>query len=307
MRFGILGPLEVSDDEGRPLPLAAPKQRAVLAILLLHANEVVSSDRLTEDLWAGEAPASAVKSLQVHVSRLRRALSDAAGPSAERLVTVAGGYLMRVAPGEFDAELFERLTGEASALIDVGDHEHALRKLRPALDLWRGRPLSDFEYDSFAQPEIARLSELRVVAIEQRISAELALGREGQVVGELERLVREHPYRERLRGQLMLALYRSGRQAEALQAYRDTRSFLTDELGLEPSIELRNLHEAILAQDPSLLGVRGNRLTALPRCRLGSAASARRRTCRPQSRASWDGSGSARSSVSCSSAHIAAS
>ncbi|MBO0712824.1 MAG: winged helix-turn-helix domain-containing protein, partial [Acetobacteraceae bacterium] len=143
MRFGILGALQVTDDVGRPLALAAPKQRAVLTILLLHANEFVSSDRLAEDLWAGMAPASAAKSLQVHVSRLRRALSHAPDSPEERLVTVAGGYLMRVLPGELDAELFERVTAEASALIDVGDRESALAKLRLALDLWRGRPLSD--------------------------------------------------------------------------------------------------------------------------------------------------------------------
>jgi DNA-binding SARP family transcriptional activator len=248
MRFGILGPLEVADDGGRRLELRGRKQPSVLAILLLHANEVVSPDRLVEDLWSGRGPATAATSLQAHVSRLRRALGD-----DRRIVTTAGGYLIRVAPGELDRERFEGLVEEGDAAISTGDSELAFEKLREALSLWRGPPLSDFQYDSFAQAEIARLEELHVRAVEQRVEAELALGREGQVVGELERLVLGHPYRERLRGQLMLALYRTGRQAEALDAYRKARATLVEELGIEPSTELRELHDAVLAQDPSLL------------------------------------------------------
>lgn len=227
-------------------------QRAVLAILLLHANEAVTSDRLVEALWAGDPPASAAKSLQVHVSRLRRALGSGRRDDGERLVTAAGGYLLRVLPGELDGERCERLLEEGHELAAAGRWELAEKKLREALELWRGQPLSEFEYESFAQAEIARLSELRMVAVEQRIDAELALGRGRQVIGELELLVRAHPYREQLRGRLMLALYRSGRQAEALEAYRDARSALVQELGIEPSAELRELHAAILAQEASL-------------------------------------------------------
>ena len=247
MRFGILGPLEVADEGGRTLELGGHKQRSVLGILLLHANEAVSPDRLVGDLWSGRPPASAATSLQAHVSRLRRALDD-----DRRIVTTGGGYVIRVTRGELDRERFERLIEEGSAAISLEDWDLAAGRLRDALGLWRGPPLSDFRYDSFAQAEIARLEELHVGALEQRIEAELALGQEAQVVGDLERLAREHPYRERLRGQLMLALYRTGRQAEALAAYRKARSVLVEELGIEPSPELRELHEAILTQDPSL-------------------------------------------------------
>ncbi len=228
--------------------------RAVLALLLLRANEVVSRDQLVEELWAGAPPASGAKGLHVHVSRLRRAL--AAGyvdRGEERLVTTAGGYRLRVGPDELDVQRCERLIGEGRLLLAAGRPEQALAALSGALELWRGSVLSDFQYDAFAQGEIARLSELRGAVLEERIAVEMLLGREAQVLGELERLVREYPYRERLRGQLMLALYRTGRQAEALAAYRAARSALVDELGIEPSVELRQLHEAILAQDETLL------------------------------------------------------
>jgi DNA-binding SARP family transcriptional activator len=250
MRFGILGPLEVADDEGHEVVVAAPKQGAVLAILLLHANEVVSSDRLVEELWSGEPPARAAKNLQVHVSRLRRVLGGRG--SGERLVTVGGGYSLRVAPGELDSGEFESLIEEGSASLDAGRPESAAETLRAALGLWRGGPLSDFQYESFAQSEVARLGELHLTAVEQRIRADLTLGREALVIGELEQLVRDHPYRERLHAHLMLALYRAGRQADALEAYRNARAALVDELGIEPSAELRELHAAILAQEASL-------------------------------------------------------
>ena len=254
MRFGILGPLQVIGDDGRELALGGRMPRAVLALLLLRANEVVSSDQLVEELWAGAPPASGAKGLHVHVSRLRRALAAGhSDPDGERLVTTAGGYVLRVGPEELDVQRCERLIGEGRSLLAAGRPDQALAALSGALELWRGDVLADFQYDAFAQGEIARLGELRAAVLEERIAVEMLLGREAQVLGELERLVRDYPYRERLRGQLMVALYRTGRQAEALAAYRAARSALVDELGIEPSVELRQLHEAILAQDRALL------------------------------------------------------
>src|ERR1700760_637656 len=254
MRFGILGPLQVISDDGRELALGGRMPRAVLALLLLRANEVVSSDQLVEELWAGAPPASGAKGLHVHVSRLRRALAAGhSDPDGERLVTTAGGYVLRVGPEELDVQRCERLIGEGRSLLAAGRPDQALAALSGAVELWRGDVLADFQYDAFAQGEIARLGELRAAVLEERIAVEMLLGREPQVLGELGRLVRDYPYRERLRGQLMLALYRTGRQAEALAAYRAARSALVDELGIEPSVELRQLHEAILAQDRALL------------------------------------------------------
>ena len=250
MEFRILGPLQVVNDAGLELALGGRKPRSVLAVLLLDAGEVVSSDRMVEELWAGEPPPTAAKSLQVHVSRLRRALRDG---GVDRLQTLAGGYVLQVEPGELDAVRFQRLVEEGNDLSATGDHEPALAAFDAAIELWRGHPLADFEYDSFAQADIARLSELHVAAVEQRIAGELALGRDGRAIAQLEQFVREHPYRERLRVQLMLALYRTGRQADALEAYRDARTALVEELGIEPSTELRELHEAILNQDPLLM------------------------------------------------------
>ena len=252
MEFRILGPLEVTD-QGREPAIAANKQRALLAILLLHANEVVSSDRLIEELWGERPPASAAKSLQVYVSRLRHALEGDRGNGTDGVILTRGhGYLVRVGPGELDLSLFERLVEEGGEALADGVPERALERLRDALALWRGSPLAEFAYEPFAQQAIARLEELHLTALEQRIEAELALGRGAQLVGELESLVELHPYRERLRAQLMLALYRSGRQAEALQAYQAARRALVDELGLEPSRELEELQRAILAHDQSL-------------------------------------------------------
>jgi predicted ATPase/DNA-binding SARP family transcriptional activator len=254
MRFGILGPLQAVGDDGRELALGGRMPRAVLALLLLRANEVVSSDQLVEALWAGAPPASGPKGLHVHVSRLRRALAAGhSDPDGERLVTTAGGYVLRVGPEELDVQRCERLIGEGRSLLAAGQPDQALAALGAAVELWRGDVLADFQYDAFAQGEIARLGELRAALLEERIAVEMLLGREAQVLGELERLVRDYPYRERLRGQLMLALYRTGRQAEALAAYRAARLALVEELGIEPSVELRQLHEAILAQDGALL------------------------------------------------------
>ena len=254
MRFGILGPLQVVGDDGRELAVAGRMPRALLAVLLLRANEVIPSDRLVDDLWTGAPPASGSKGLQVHVSRLRRALAaDGSDAGEERLVTTGGGYLLRVGPNELDSVRAEQLIAEGRSLVEAGRSDQAFAAFGAALELWRGPTLSDFQYDAFAQAEIARLEELRAAALEERIDVEVDLGREAQALAELESLVREYPYRERLHGQLMLTLYRAGRQADALAAYRTARSTLVDELGIEPSAELRHLHEAILAQDEALL------------------------------------------------------
>ena len=245
MRFRILGPLEVWD-EGSEVSLRGPKPRALLAVLLLHANEVVPADRLIDDVWGDDSPERAGAALRVYVSRLRKALPD------DVLTTRSPGYVLRVEPEEFDLYRFERLVDEARGLSARGQSEDASDRLREALSLWRGSPLADFAYEGFAQAAIARLEELRLVAVELRINADLALGRHDELVGELEALVADHPLRERLRVYLMTALYRSGRQAEALDAYKEARRALVDELGIEPGAELRDLEQAILRQEPEL-------------------------------------------------------
>ena len=241
MEFRLLGPLEVRDRD-RTLPLGGLKPRSLLAILLLHANEVVSTDRLHGALWGEAAPATAAKSIHVYVSRLRAQL----GP--DRLTTRSPGYVLHVEPSELDLARFERLVAEARG----AEPEVAAGRLREALALWRGDALADLAYEPFAQSHVQRMEELRLVAIEERIDADLAAGRAAELVGELEALVAEHPLRERLRAQLMLALYRSARQADALSAYRAARRELSEDLGLEPSAELRRLEQSILRQDPAL-------------------------------------------------------
>jgi DNA-binding SARP family transcriptional activator len=247
MDFGILGPLEVSDD-GRVLPLGGTRQRALLALLLLHANQVVSSDRLIDDLWGVEPPQSGTAALQVRISKLRQAL----GTGGQTIVTRPPGYVIRVGSDQLDLHRFERLLSEAGRDLQGGDPAQASIKLRNALSLSRGPPLADLAYESFVQPAIARLEELLLVAQELRIDAELALGRHNEVVGELDALVAAHPLREALYRQLMLALYRSGRQAEALGAYQAARRTLVGELGIEPGPRLRDLERSILRQDRSL-------------------------------------------------------
>jgi DNA-binding SARP family transcriptional activator len=242
MEFRILGPLEVVEG-GHALTLGGSRQRALLALLLTRPNEVVSTGRLIDELWGARAPKTASNALQYHVSQLRKTLA----PSAA-IVTQEPGYLIRVGPTELDLLRFERLVEEAQHELP----ELASRLLRDALGLWRGPALADLGHESFAQAEILRLEELRLLALERRIEADLALNRHAELVGELELLVREHPLRERLRAQLMLALYRSARQAEALDVYRATRSLLVDELGIEPSPALQELEKAILRQDPEL-------------------------------------------------------
>ena len=224
------------------LALGGTKQRSLLAILLLHANEVVSSDRLIDQLWGESPPSTAAKSVQVYVSGLRKELGEG------KITTQPPGYVMRTGPSELDLAQFEQLLAEARR----ADPATAAQKLRRALALWRGPALADLQYEPFAQTDIARLEELRWTALEQRIDADLAAGRHAELVGELESLVAGHPLKERLRGQLMLALYRSGRQAEALDAYRHAQRELAEELGLEPSEELRRLEQSILQHDPEL-------------------------------------------------------
>ena len=247
MEFRILGPLEVSE-AGRSLPLGGSKQRALLALLLLSPNEPVSIDKLIEDIWADQPPEAGRKSLQVHVSRLRKALGAGAGA----MLTRPNAYMIRVGRGELDLQRFEELVRKGRAALAADDPERAAEQLRDALELWRGPPLADLAFESFAQPEIARLEELRLAALEDRIDAELALGRHTELVTEIEMLVADHPLRERLRRQLVLALYRAGRQSDALEAYRAARSVSIDELGLEPTPELRRLEQAILTHDVSL-------------------------------------------------------
>ena len=244
IEFRVLGSLEVVEGD-RPVALGGPQQRALLAVLLVHRGESVSSDRLIDALWGEQAPASAVKIVQGYVSNLRRVLGDGL------LVTRGGGYLLQAEPGQTDLDRFESLVAEGRRALQEGDAPTAAARLRDALGLWRGPPLADLAYESFAQAEIARLEESRLAALADRIDAELALGEHARLVGELEALVREHPLRERLVGQLMLALYRSGRQADALETYRRAREWLS-ELGLEPGPALRELEQSILRQDQSL-------------------------------------------------------
>ncbi|HET7855248.1 MAG TPA: BTAD domain-containing putative transcriptional regulator, partial [Gaiellaceae bacterium] len=248
MEFRILGPLEVCSDGGRKLDLVG-KQKALLAVLLLHANEAVSTDRLLDALWGAEPPDTAGKALQVYVSRLRKLLAPE-GDSP--LVTRPPGYALDLGRHTLDLHRFERLRADAKKAFANGDPAGAASKLEEALSLWRGAPLADFTFEPFAGSEIARLEELHVTALQELIDARLALGRHAEIVGELEALVAEHPVRERLRAQLMLALYRSRRQAEALEAYQAARRELVDALGIEPSPELQELERQILRQDPSL-------------------------------------------------------
>jgi DNA-binding SARP family transcriptional activator len=239
--FRLLGPLEAVAADG-PLPLGGQKQRAVLALLLLNAGRVVSTDALMDAIWGEEPPRTAATSLQNFVSQLRKLL----GP--DTLLTRSPGYVLRVEPDSVDLIRFERLVDSARRAAP----EERARTLRSALDLWRGEPLAEFRFEPWAQAEIARLGELRLAAMEERIAAELDDGRDAELVGELESLVAENPLRERLRAQLMLALYRSGRQAEALEAYQGARRALVDGLGIDPSPALQQLHASILRQEASL-------------------------------------------------------
>jgi DNA-binding SARP family transcriptional activator len=241
MDFRILGPLEVTDGDAT-VALGGLRQRTLLAILLLNANEVVSADRLIDELWGEHSPESGRSALQVRVSQLRKAL----GEGGLQLLTRVPGYVLELDRDQLDLHRFERLVRDAAA----AEPPVAAEKLREALALWRGPPLADLMYESFAQAAVGRLEELRLGAVEKRIDADLALGRHADLVAEVEELVAENRLREHLRAQLMLALYRCGRQADALGVYRRVSTELSAELGLEPG--LRELESAILNQDPSL-------------------------------------------------------
>jgi len=241
VEFRILGPFEVNRN-GETIAIPIGKPRALLAVLLLHAGEVVSVDRLVDELWGERPPPTAAKNVQVYVARLRKLLGEGI------LVTKSPGYALRVDQEHVDVAQFQ-------ALVEAARRQEpsaAAEQLRTALGLWRGAPLDDFAYDSFAQDEIRRLEELHLAALEDRIEADLALGRHEEAVVELESLAGAHPLRERLQGQLMVALYRCGRQADALAAYQAARKRLVEELGLEPSPTLQELEQTILRHDPSL-------------------------------------------------------
>ncbi len=245
LELRLLGPLEVLK-RGVPVALGGPKPRALLAVLALELGRVVSVDRLVEDLWPGTPPQTAAHAVQVYVSQLRKALGDV-------LARQGPGYSLALEPNCVDFHRFTRLTDEGQEELQAGNAAAAAGTLREALALWRGPALADFVYEPFAQADIARLEELRTVALEERIEADLALGRHAELVSELEALVETQPMRERPRAQLMLALYRTGRQADALAAYRETRETLVEELGIEPGPQLKGLEAAILRQDESLL------------------------------------------------------
>src|SRR4051794_8838417 len=245
MRFGILGPLQVTDGS-RTVSLAQGRQRLLLTVLLLHANEAVSTDRLIDALWGESPPPTAARSLHNLVSSLRKGLGDGV------LVTEGHGYRMSIAGGELDSQQFAALVDQGRAATAAGDAERAASILRQALALWRGPAFADLAYEPAVSDEAKRLEELRVSALEERIDADLALGRHGEVAPELERLVAQHPLRERLAGQEMLALYRSGRQADALRVFAETRRRMVDDLGIEPGPALRRLEQAVLDQSPEL-------------------------------------------------------
>ena len=254
MDVNILGPLEIRSPDGREIRLPSGRERSLLILLVIRRGEVVSTDRMIEALWGNSPPETAAKALQGYVSHLRRALEPVDGPGDTQalIVTQAPGYVLRLDAAAVDAARFERLAAEGHRALEDGAPAEAAHRLDEALALWRGEALAEFAYDDFARDEIQRLEQLRLSATEDRVDALLRLGRHGELTGQLETLVAAHPLRERLRGQWMLALYRSGRQADALEAYRDGRRLLAGELGLEPSPELQRLERAILAQDPAL-------------------------------------------------------
>ena len=271
MKFFLLGPFEVREGD-RELPVTSRRQKVLLALLLLHPSKVVARDRLVEELWRGSPPPTAENALHGLVAQVRKLLESPDRPMP--LVTRAPGYALEVDPQATDVHRFVALVDRGHAALVEGRSEAAAGLLRDALALWRGRPFEDLGDAPFAQAEAARLEELRLGAIEDRIEADLRLGQAGDLVPELQVLVGREPYRERLRGQLMLALYRSSRQAEALASYREARRLLVEELGIEPSPELQALERAILQQEPSLLVPVEAGRPARRRRRLGVAVAA---------------------------------
>ena len=248
MEFRILGPLEVLENS-RPVALGRLKERIVLAVLLLHANEFVSRERLIDELWGTSPPATARKAVNVYISKLRQTLTR---NGHDPIATAEGGYRLGVDPDLLDAERLRSLIAQARSCIADGDSDPASQLLQEALALWRGSTLAGIPLESFGRDEVAQLDELRLAALMDRIDCDLALGRHEQVLGELNLLVREHPLRERLRAQQMLALYRADRQADALEVYAEARQTLVDDLGIEPCEALQRLQQAILRHDPSL-------------------------------------------------------
>ena len=253
MEFRLLGPLEVATDDGMVV-LGSPQQRALLAVLLIRRNEIVPLDAISAALWPADPPRTAAQIVRVYVSQLRKLLGD----DEERriLITHSSGYSLRTGAREVDADRFESLCSEAREFLSGGDPESARRLLDEALLLWRGEPLAEFAYDDFAAPEARRLTEVRLGALEDRFDAALAVGQAGDLVASLEQLANEHPLREHLHAQLMLALYRADRQADALAVFQSVRRRLVDELGLEPGETLRSLHTRMLQRDPELVRAR---------------------------------------------------
>ena len=248
MEFRILGPLEVLE-EGRPLAVGRLKERTVLAVLLLHPNEFVSRERLIDELWGPAPPATARKAVNVYISKLRQTL---ARNGHDPIATADGGYRLVVDPDLLDADRMRGLVAVARERMADGESEAASRLLEEALAFWRGPTLAGLALESFGRDEVVQLDELRLTVLMDRIDCDLAQGRHEQVLGELQVLVREHPLRERLRAQQMLALYRADRQADALDAYQQARHDLMDELGIEPSESLQRLQQAILRHDLAL-------------------------------------------------------
>jgi DNA-binding SARP family transcriptional activator len=248
MEFGLLGPLSVRRG-GVAIPVPQGKQRALLAALLLNVGTIVSLDELTGALWGTAPPPSSRVTIQNYVMRLRKALGDADGT---RITTHAGGYSIAVADGEFDIARFRASLAASRAAARAGQWDTAREQARTALSLWRGEPLADVDSHLLTTRDVPRLAELRLQALETRVDADLRLGYDDELVAELRQLTAAHPLREHFRAQLMLALYQHGRQAEALAAYREVREILVGELGAEPGPELRELHQKILAADPSL-------------------------------------------------------
>ena len=249
LEFSLLGPLLVRVD-GRPLELTSGKERGVLAVLLLHRGERVSRDHLLDELWGEAPPSTALHALHVHVSKLRKALGD--GPGRKLIATAADGYVLTSSPEQVDTCEFERLARAGRSAYARDCAATAAKLFAKALALWRGPALGNVRLEGLDRVEVERLEELRVSTLEDRVDADLAVGRDAELVGELARWIARYPLRERLRAQMMLALYRAGRQAEALAAYREARRTFISLLGIEPSPSLRELERRILGHDPGL-------------------------------------------------------